>query len=73
MDGISTLYLILKRNDPGEKFLCTNSYPHSNTADDTSFNFQRLRQIKGLHMGPNNLCYVTRHFLFFPISPCHFL
>ena len=20
----------------------------------------------GLHMGPNNLCYVARHFLFFP-------
>ncbi len=29
----------------------------------------------GLHMGPNNLCYmyVTRHFLFFPMSPCNFL
>ncbi len=26
-----------------------------------------------LHMGPNNLCYVTRHLLFFPRSPCHFL
>ena len=29
--------------------------------------------ILGLHMGPNNLCYVTRHFLFSPMSPCHFL
>ncbi len=27
---------------------------------------------RGLHMGPNNLCYVTRHFLYFPMSPCHF-
>ncbi len=26
----------------------------------------------GLHMGPNNLCYVTRHF-FFPMTLCHFL
>ncbi len=24
-------------------------------------------------MGPNDLCYVTRHFLFFPMSPFHFL
>ncbi len=23
----------------------------------------------GLHMGPNNLCYVTRHFLFYPYVP----
>ena len=31
------------------------------------------RQI-GLHMGPNNLCYVARHFFyFFPMSPCHIL
>ncbi len=26
-----------------------------------------------LHMGPNNLCYVTRHILFFPVPICHFL
>ncbi len=25
----------------------------------------------GLHMGPNNLCYVTRHFLFFTYVPSH--
>ena len=24
-----------------------------------------LHVYKGLHMGPNNVCYVTRHFLFF--------
>ncbi len=28
--------------------------------------FEALPSI-GLHMGPNNICYVTRHFLF---SPC---
>ncbi len=33
----------------------------------------RARTCIGLHMGPDNLCYVTRHFLFFPMSPCHFL
>ncbi len=27
----------------------------------------------GLHMGPNNLCYVTRHFLFFPYVPMSLL
>ncbi len=26
----------------------------------------------GLHMGPNNLCYVTHHFLFFPYVPVTF-
>ncbi len=27
---------------------------------------QRWFLTLGLHKGPNNLCYVTRHFLFFP-------
>ena len=36
---------------------------------------QKRAAIEGLYMGlNNNLCYVTRHFLyFFPLSRCHFL
>ena len=29
----------------------------------------QLSLLLGLHMGKNNLCYVTHHFLFFPFVP----
>ena len=60
-----------------EVCISVSTYSHNRISNWTVvFDLESHWKVKvkaGLHMGPNNLCYVTRHFLFFPMPPCHFL
>ena len=46
-----------------------SQYTLPRSALNEGHNSPSICAMKGLHKGPNNLCYVTRHFLSFPCFP----